>query len=275
MTLCVPDTLTVDNSERYEASIRLWPDGLSFSGYIPMEKDSFFTEAILFDSGVPVVQSLKDIFFENHSFSYSYKSFYVICASEKYTLIPDSVFSEQKKELLFSFCHQTNIEQKILTQQIKDINASLLFNIDYEVYEFMMRSLVNPQFIHSLSPLLVLWQKNSFTCYPKQTYIIVRDGSFDIVCFEHGEMLFVNSFDYETDKDIVYYIMYVCRQLGINQLEDCIHFCGNNSKCRLVMSVIAKYIKQIDYFSPSILNYQTPVGKNIFLDVVTLMECGL
>ena len=34
MTLRVTDTLTADNSEKYEVSIRLWPGGLSFSGYV-------------------------------------------------------------------------------------------------------------------------------------------------------------------------------------------------------------------------------------------------
>ena len=275
MTICVPDTLTVDNSERYKVSIRLWPGGLSFSGYIPMEKDSFFAEEVLFDSGVPVVQSLKGVFFENHSFSYSYKSFHVICASEKYTLVPDSVFSEKDKELLFSFCHKADKTKKILVQPIKGLNASLLFGVEHEVYEFLMRSLINPQFIHSLSPMIVSWQKNSFTCYPKQVYVIVRTDTFDVVCFERGELLFANTFDCETDKDIVYYIMYVCRQLGINQLEDCIKFCGNDTKCRSVMSVVGKYIKQIEYFTPDVKNYQILSNKNASMDVVTLMECGL
>ena len=275
MTIRVPDSLTVDNSERYEVSIRLWPDGLSFSGCTPMEKDSFFTETVSFDSGVPLVQSVKNVFFENHSFSYSYKSFHIICDSGKYTLVPDSVFSEKNKDSLFSYCHKADATKRIIAQPLKNLNAYLLFGVDSEVYEFIMRSVVNPQFIHSLSPMLVSWQKNSFTCYPKQVYILIHDATFDIICFEHGEMLFINSFDYETDKDIVYYIMYVCKQLGINQLEDCLHICGNEVKSRSVMSVIKKYIRQIEYFSPEIKKYQIPANKHIFMDVVTLTECGL
>ena len=275
MTICVPDTLTSDNSEKYEVSIRLWPGGLSFSGYIPMDKDSFFTETLSFDADIPVVQSLKDIFFDNPCFSYVYKSLYIVCASGKYTLVPDSVFLEKGKELLFSFCHKTDSAEKVLAQPLRGLNSSLLFGTNSEAYEFLMRSLVNPQFIHSLSPMLNLWRESSMACHPKQIYIFVHDDMFDIVCFERGEMLFINSFDYETGKDMVYYIMYVCKQLGIEQLDDCLHFCGDKIKCQSVMAVVKKYIRQIDYLSPEMGHYQVAIGKNVFIDTVALAECGL
>ena len=275
MTIRVPDTLTVDNSEKYEASIRLWPDGLSFSGYIPQERDSFFTETIFFDSDMHIAQSLKKVFFDNPCFSYIYKSLSVICAFEKYTLVPENVFLEKDKELLFSFCHQKNETGRVLVQQIEKLRSSLLFEVDNDVYEFMVRSLVNPHFIHYLSPLLLSWQKNSFARYPKQLYIYIHNGILDIVCFEHGEILFANSFSYEKDSDIVYYIMYTCRQLGVNQLEDNLHFCGNNNICHSVMLVIKEYVAQMDYIPPVMANYTLASGKDVYSDIVTLTECVL
>ncbi|MDR2915393.1 MAG: DUF3822 family protein [Tannerella sp.] len=275
MTIRVPNTLTADNSDKYEVSIRLLPDGLSFSGYLPLEKDSFFTETILFDRDLSMVQSLKDVFFNNPCLSYIYKSLYVICVSGKYTLVPDSVFSEKDKKMLFSFCHQEDESLKILVQPLKILNSSLLFGFDRESYEFLVRSLTNPQFIHSLSPLLILWQKKSLTCYPKQMYVVVHDCTMDVLCLERGELLFVNSFDYETDNDIIYYIMYICKQLGFNQLEDCLSFCGDKGRCQSAMSVINKYVRQSEYLQPKMKDYQVAVDQDLYMDIVALMECGL
>jgi hypothetical protein len=275
MTIRVPDTLTADNSEKYEVSIRLWPGGLSFSGYIPKEKDSFFSEKVLFDSDEPMSLSLKNTFFDNQCFMYLYKSFYVICASEKYTLAPENVFSEKDKSLLFSLCHQHDETGKILVQQLSNLQSFLLFNIDNEAYEFLVRSLVNPIFIHSLSPLLLSWQKNSLTSYPKQIHTFIHNNLMDIACFEHGEMLLVNSFNCENENDIVYYIMYACKQLEINQLEDSICFHGDEAKCLFALTVVKNYIRNADY-SPSLMRkYSVAVGKDVFMDVVTLAECAL
>ena len=275
MTIRVPDTLTVDNSEKYEVSIRLWPDGLSFSGYVPAEKDSFFTETVLFDGGIPIAQSLKDIFFDNQCFSYLYRSLYVICASGKYTLVPENVFSEKDKSQLFSFCHQQGNTGKILAQPLTNLQLYLLYSIDNDVYEFLIRSLVNPRFIYSLSPLLVTWQKMSITSYPKQLNVFIHNGLLDIACFERGEMLFANSFDYEKDDDIIYYIMYACKQIGVNQLEDSIRFYGNEVECHSAMSVMKKYIGQVNYFPPGITSYRVASDRDVYVDVIALTECGL
>ena len=247
MTIRVPDTLTADNSEKYEVSIRLWPGGLSFSGYIPFEKDSFFTETVLFDSGMPTVQSLKDVFFDNQCFTYLFRSLNVICASGKYTLVPENVFSEKDKSQLFSFCHQQDNAGRILYQQLDSLQLYLLYSIDNDVYEFLMRSLVNPKFVYFFSSMLLSWQKVSLASYPKQIYVFIHDGLLDIACFERGELLLVNSFDYEKENDIVYYIMYACKQIGINQLEDSVFFYGEMEICHSVLSIIKKYISQVDY----------------------------
>jgi hypothetical protein len=275
MIIRVPDTLNVDNSESYNVSIRLWPDGLSFSGYIPLKKDSFFSETVALDKSVPPVQSLKEIFFDNECLSYVYHSLHVIAVSEKYTLVPDSVFSGKSKELLFSFCFQAGENRRVLFQPLKPFGSVLLYDIDNEAYEFVVRSLVNPQFIHFLSPMLLSWRKRSVASYPKQMYIVLHDATMDIVCFEHGEILFINAFRYDTETDIVYFIMYVCKQISLNQLEDRISFCGDKTMCRKIMPVIRNYMAHIDFMSHRIGEYQVELDREIAMDVVTMVECGL
>jgi hypothetical protein len=275
MIIRVPDTLHVNNSEKYNASIRLWSDGLSFFGYIPSEKDSFFAETIPLNPEIPLVQSLKEIFFENVCLSYPYNVLHVISVPEKYTLVPDSVFSEKDKDLLFSYCFQTDRNLKILAQPLTDFYSFLLYGIDNEVYEFMIRSLANPQFIHFLSPMLSDWRKKSLKCYPKQIYAVIHDGVVEIVCFRQGELLLVNSFEYETENDIIYFIMYVCKQFSVSQLEDALFFCGDKTMCGKIMPVIKRYIAQVDFVAPKIRNYRVAVDQDLSMDIITLVECGL
>ena len=158
---------------------------------------------------------------------------------------------------------------------VTDFSSVLLYSMDHEAYEFMVRSLVNPQFIHFLSPMLSDWRKKSLECYPKQLYAVIHDGLLDIICFEQGELLFVNSFDYETENDVIYFIMYVCKQLAVNQLEDAVLFYGDKAVCSKIMPVIKKYMGRVDFTAPKIRNYQVAVDQELFIDVVTLVECGL
>jgi hypothetical protein len=275
MIIRVPDALNRSNSNKYKVSIRLWSDGLSFSGYIPSKPDSFFTETISLNPNVSFVQSLKETFFENVCLSYAYQTLHVIAVSEKYTMVPESVFSEKDKDTLFSYCFQEDGNLKVLVQPLTAFSSFLLYNMDPDVYEFMVCSLVNPQFIHYLSPMLSDWRKKSVKCYPRQLYAVVHDGRLDLVCFGQGELLLLNSFGYETGNDIIYFILYVCKQLSMSQLEDSVFFCGDKMMCGKIMPVIRKYVAQVDFIAPKIRRYRVAFNRDLPMDVVTWVECGL
>jgi hypothetical protein len=275
MIIRVPDTLNISNSNQYKISIRLGSDGLSFSGYIPSVQDSFFTETVSLNPNVPFVQSLKETFFENVCFSYAYQTLHVMAVSDKYTLVPESVFSEKNRDALFSYCFQADENFKVLTQPLPAFSSFLLYGMDPDVYEFMMRSLANPQFIHFLSPMLSDWQQKSMKCYPRQLYAVIHDGRLDLVCFRQGELLLLNSFDYETGNDIIYFILYVCKQLSMSQLEDSVFFCGDKTMCEKIMHVIRKYVAQADFIVPKIRSYRVALDRVLSMDVVTWVECGL
>ena len=273
----IPDRLTADNSEKYKASIRLWPDGLSFWGYIPAEKDSFFMESFRFDHTISAVESLKNIIFNHPCFSYIYQSFHVICVSGKYAMTSDHVFVEEEKERFFFFCHPKDKSLKTLVQPIKTLNATILFGIDKDIYAFLLRSLSSPQFIYSLSPLLVAWQKKSRQVHPKLMHVVIHQDSIDVLCVEQGNLLFVNSFQYHANNvhDVIYYIMYICKQTGFNQLEDYLTISGNKDRCLKILSVINKYVKQTVYLSAQLNDYQVALDDELTLDMIALMECGV
>ena len=272
----IPDKLTTDNSEKYKVSIRLMPDGLSFWGYIPGEKDSFFMETFRYGQTMPAVESLKNIIFNQPCFSYVYQSFQVICVSGKYTMASDHVFIEKEKERFFFFCHPKDKTLKILIQPVKALNASILFGIDKEIYAFLLRTLSNPQFIYSLSPLLVAWHKKSLQVYPKLMHVVIHEDSIDVLCVEQGSLLFVNSFHNDsTTNDIVYYIMYTCKQTGFNQFNDYLTISGNKDQCRSILSVVNKYVKNTVYLPATLNNYQVALDLDLTLDMIALVECGV
>ncbi|MDR2144829.1 MAG: DUF3822 family protein [Tannerella sp.] len=273
MKIRVPDALTANISEKYNVSIRLNDNSFTFTGYVPGERDSFFRETVPLDKNKSLADSLKDIYFDNECLKYVFKSLNIICVTERYTVIPEDVYSERDKEKLFSLCFTPKENGKIITEDIDNNSFISIFEFDTEAYEFLMRSFINATFRHALSPTLKLWQKNSLATYPKQVYMNVYQGVIDVVCFEHGELLFANSFPYERENDILYFVTYVCKQLNINQLEDELYFCGEISVCRSVMNVLDAYFERINLFTKKMEKYQSPVDEEVPLDIIILTEC--
>jgi len=95
-----------------------------------------------------------------------------------------------------------------------------------------------------------------------------------IICFEQGELLFINTFDYETVNDIAYFLIYTCKQLNINQIEDNLHFCGNKDTSMSVLAIVKNYIEHTDFIPLHSSKYKVNPESVCYYDIIALAECG-
>jgi hypothetical protein len=244
MTLCVPDTLTIDCAEKYVVSIRLWPGGLSFAGHIPSEKGSFFHTETAFDPVIPYPQALKDAFFEHVFFSYPYKHVYIMCVNRLYTLAPKPVFAETCKETLMSFVFATP-GHKMLHEPLPALEAEMVYGFPEELYSFCCRSLIRPQFTHALTPILLHWRERNLLCFRKQLYVSVHENIMDAACYDKGALTFLNSFDIGNAVDLLYYMLYIWKQTGMDQVEDELLLFAPASLHQELKRTLHKYVNHV------------------------------
>lgn len=275
MTISISDKLTVDNSEKYILSIRLWPGGFSFYGYNPSESESLFYRETEFDRTKSYISSLKEFFFENEFLSYMYKQILVVCVSSQYTLVPKEVFCEKEKEQLLSFSFSSP-GSRCLSNFLKEEQAEVVFGMNEELYEFCSRSLINPQFIHSMTPLLTWWKKQSRTRQPRQLYVVLNRKIMDVACFEHGNLLFANSFEFQDLGDILYSILYVWKQVGLDQQRDQLQISCETALRTRVTDILQNYIQSVGLQEiPSEAYLLSAEIAQVPIDLIALSVCEL
>lgn len=274
MAINISDKLLADHAEEYIMSIRLRSDGLSFSVYNPSANRSFLYKNLDFDRSKPYMSSLKEFFFEHEFLTWSYKRIQVVCFSSQYTLVPKEIYKEDRKNALLNFSFSS--PKCCLSNALKDEPANLLFGVEEEVYEFCSRSLVNPCFIHYMTPVFSLLKKQSNKRHPRQLYAILHHKSVDIVCYEQGNLLFVNTFEYEQLEDILYYILYVWKQTGMNQQKDQLRLFGDVTLRGQIINVLRNYLQYIDPLEIPSEAYL--MGSDVLqapLDLIALSLCEL
>ena len=245
MAISISAKLTTDNAEKYMMSIRLRSGGLSFSGYSPSASDTFFFKDVEFDRTKPYLSALKEFFFENELLTYPFKQVSLVCVSPQYTLIPSEIYQEKQKNELLSFTFDSP-EARCLGNELKDEQAQLVFGVNEEVYEFCSRSLINPHFVHYMTPVLTLWKKQSRARLPKQLYVVLHRRVLDVACYAQGSLLFVNSFGYEHADDILYYLLYVWKQIGMDQQQDQLRLFGEAELRSQVTTTLRNYLQYIE-----------------------------
>lgn len=244
MAISIPDTLTTENSENYIVSIRLWSGGLSFSGYNPSVGESFFYREAEFDRAVSYLSSLKEFFFSHEFFAWTYKRVDVICVSPEYTLVPVESYRDERKERLYAF-NFSRPESRCLTNRLEDGQTELIFGIDEEVYEFCCRSLLHPSFIHHMAPLLSMWKKVGRSSLSRCMYVMLGRKRMDIVCYAQENLLFANSFQVDEPSDMLYYILYVWKQVGLDQGEDLLRLFAEASLRSQLSDHLRIYLRHI------------------------------
>ncbi|MDR1879723.1 MAG: DUF3822 family protein [Tannerellaceae bacterium] len=275
MTISIPDTLTIDYSEQYMMSIRLRPGGLSFSAYNPSEGQSFFFREVEFTRAIPYIASLKEVFFANDFLSWTYKRTHILSVSPQYMLVPDLIDVEAQGMALLSFGF-TAPEKRALSDPLKEEKAIVLYSINEEVYEFCLRSLCNPAFIHHITPQLMLWIKSYSSGQPNGMYAVLHHRMMDVACFTEGKLLLVNTFPFDQREDLLYYILYVWQQTGMNQSADRLSLAGDAMLCSHVTESLRPYIRHIGRIEIPSEAYL--LGGEILhapMDLISLSVCAL
>ncbi|MDH6356898.1 DUF3822 family protein [Parabacteroides sp. PF5-9] len=276
MTISIPDTLTIDNSINYIVSIRLDSDGLSFSGYSPSVGRSFFYRETKFNSDQNIESALKEFFFAHDFLTWMYKHINIIYVSPLYTLVPEELYDEKRKEELLNFPFSTP-QKRCMHNKLKGKKSEeVLFGMDNEVFEFCSRSFIKPTFINHITPLLSYWKKESLSSPQRNMYVVLHDKMIDIIGVEQGKLLFVNSFSVEQRNEILYYVLYAWKQIGFNQDKDQLFLFGEPNLCNTLTKVFEIYIKYIH--SVEIPSEAFLLGNEVAhapMDLIALSVCEL
>lgn len=273
MTIRIPDTLTTEHSEKYIVSIRLWPDGFSFSGHIPGQAGSFFYRETLLAKGTSYLSSLKELFFTLEFLTWTYKQTYVLPVAVPFTLVPSALFDESRKDQILAF-NLSEPPSRSLHNTLDTSEAELLFAVEEELYEFCSRTLLNPQFIHPMTPQLKLWQKQSMPSDKHRMYLVVQAKTIDIACFSSGKLILANSFKAERPEDILYHTLHIWNQTGMNQLTDELYLYGDHVRRMEVSRIFQHYLRNVrlmqipsEVYLAGVTLAQTP------FDLISLFVC--
>lgn len=244
MESCIPK-ITSERAKDYIMSIRLHPDGLSFSGYCPTIRGSFFMVEEKWDESMANIERLKECFFANEWLSYSYKRVNILLTFGRFTIVPLALYLEEEAETLWAFnCGELN-GKRILADEIHGDQANLLYAIDEPTYEFCARSFANPRFVHSMSVLLGLWKRRSERQLMRQVYVAVWMEGIYVACYEQGHLCFVNTYPSRSLNDMLFYVLYLWQQHGWNPVCDELWLTGDASVANELCQHIQLYIKRV------------------------------
>ncbi len=244
MNLILPDNINLEHPERYILTIRIHPEEYAFALYNPAEDGSYYYRTIDKSSSGYAFTCFKDFFFDHEWMTLPFRKTIVMNHTPEFTFIPSLIFEEKDKEAFMNF-NFSESKMPVLSQKLRIPEITILHRMEEEVYEFFQRSFLSPVFVHHQSPLIVYFQEKSRTVNAHQLTVNVRENEIDILCFSRGEFILGNHFPCKQTSDAVYYILFIWKQLKLDQMKDFVLITGESSSKKILMEELKQYLRNI------------------------------
>lgn len=253
MIMFLPENIDFAYSEKYNLSIRLIPDGFSFSIHCPTDSDVFYYTETSFNTNLSYLENIKKLIFDLGFFIQPFKTTQIVVVSKEYTLVPDIFFEKKKIKDIFNF-NITNKKETILNEKIEKNNCYILFAMDDEVHSFLYRHLWNPVFTHHISRILPYFSQHNNETEEKRCYLNFHNDLMDICCFRQNKLLLANTYSVKEKFDALYFIIGVWEKLPMDQSKDILYLSGNIDSQRETVDTLKKLIQKVEIlsFSPKI-----------------------
>ena len=177
-------------------------------------------------SGISMAANLREAFKSTALLQRGYKRV-TILVDVAVMLMPIEEFQEEDMQGLYRYTFGLDDGDTVVHQILPDLNAVAVFPINKDI-----KLVVDDHFTDvRITPLIrSIWthlHHKSFIGMSKKLYGYFHDKKLELFAFSKNRFKFYNSFELDSSRDAVYFIMYVWEQLGMDKTSDELHLVGD------------------------------------------------
>ncbi|MCD4794483.1 MAG: DUF3822 family protein [Bacteroidales bacterium] len=195
--------------------------------------------------------------------SKNYKAVYFSLITHKSTLVPNELFNRNNIKQYFTFNHYLDEYEELHFNFIEQINAYNIFAVPSDLTTLLVNKFPEIIFVHQnntiISDIVERAKKKKYKM--PLISINVNQNLFDIAIYKDDKFVLLNSYLFNDENDLVYYVMNTLTQFGIKPAKSYINLSGFVEKN-------TKFYKLIREFFPNInlLKLESEISYN-FIDV--------
>ena len=241
---------TDKQQNKQELSIQISLSGLSFCTLQRDSKTITSLKEYVFEKKLnphEVLDKLKHLFNSEKTLQSNFNNVVVIHANELSTLVPKPLFSEAHLADYLKF-NAKILRSDFITFDTVDINESVNVYVPYvNINNFIYDAFGAFTYKHSSTILieqLLIAEKNSRNT---KMYVHVGTDHFELLVIDKGKLLLYNTFEFNSEEDFIYYILFTSEQLNLNPETLQLVFLGNIKKESPLFTIAYKYVRHVAF----------------------------
>jgi hypothetical protein len=228
-----------------------------------------------------LINTLYKLFEGHHLLMAGYwKSVKLAIKNQKFTLLPDSLFSSEylRDYLKMSAEVDAELDDFYYYKHIQS-EAVSVFAAERKIVE-KVRSIyptLTVQVLHQGSAFVEGVQSHRDHTYYKDLYIHIGKKSFSLVVTEDNKLVFYNRFPYQSEQDVIKYTMICMQELNMDQQDTKALVWGSIASNSSYFKELYRYVKNISFGSkPSYLRFSfvfDEVPDHQYFDLFSIYVC--
>ena len=239
---------TFDNTQTntYHLSIQISLDGFYFSildipkgKYVVLKGHHFFLKRARL-----LLKHVREVFETDEMFACNFKSVEILYATRKFTLVPQTFYLRGSLDKYLWF---NNVQERgfvVIKNTFPKAECFCIFDIPQNLNEYLLERFPRTEIKHSLFPLVEggLKRNRSFPV-KDQVHLNFFRESFELVVVNGSRLTCCNIFNYKTERDILYHVLFTFDQLKLSPESTELILHGQIPQVSPVYHLFKKYVK--------------------------------
>lgn len=175
-----------------------------------------------------MVEKAESMIKEDLFLSKNYKSVYFSLITPKSTLVPAELFNRKKVKQYFTFNHHLDEFEEIHFNYIEKIDAYNIFAVPSDLTTLLVNKFPEIVFVHQNNTIIsdLVHRADNLKFKLPLVNININSNSFEIAIFKDDQFNLLNTYVFNDQNDLVYYIMNTLTQYDIKLTKSYINVSG-------------------------------------------------
>ena len=258
-------------------TIRVGRNTLSFSTVVLSDDGNTVVnyEPYVVKSGISMAANLREAFKTSDMLALDTGKAQVL-VDAPVLMIPVEIFEESSMADLYHHAILGHEHDTVLYNVLPDLNAVAVFAINRDLKLVLDDHFPNLQLLAALTPVWRHLHQRSFTGMRNKLYGYFHDRCVDIFAFQQNRFKFCNQFDTNHAHDALYFLLYVWKQLHLENEHDELHIMGDIPEQAWLMQELKRYLQNVYIINPAADFQEAPVTAiaDMPYDLMTLLAKG-
>ncbi len=194
------------------------------------------------------VYEMEKVFLDEQILHQPFKTINIAYCGKKSVLVPLPLFEKDKAKDYLRYNAEISEQESVFFDILKNIEAVNIYAFDAVFESWIKSNFPTAKIVHHATCLIEsLLSNNKNTLTEATLFVNVGEFNFEVVLLDKKDLIFYNSFDYQSSEDFVYFLLFVCEQLKLNPENLKLKLIGEIEKNSALYSIICKYIRDVSF----------------------------